>query len=74
MNNNTNNNKEIVVDVPYYTRDLCNDNEFRLARRIIKSQNILKYRMEISEIKCDRSYFQTNALKKIDEMSIKISK
>lgn len=74
MNNNTNNNKEVIVDVPYYTRDLCKDNEFRLARRIIKSQNILKYRMEISEIKCDRSYFQTNALKKIDDMSIKISK
>lgn len=74
MNNNAYNNKELVVDVPYYTRDLSNENEFRLARRIIKSQNILKYRMETSEIKCDKSYFQTNALKKIDDAAIKISK
>ena len=74
MNNSTYNNKEVIVDVPYYTRDLCKDNEFRLARRIIKSQNILKYRMDISEINCDKNYFKTNALKKIDEMSIKISK
>ena len=74
MNNNVYNNKELIVDVPYYTRDLSNDSEFRLARRIIKSQNILKYRMEVSEIKCDRSYFQTNTLKKINEAAIKISK
>lgn len=74
MNNSTYNNKEVIVDVPYYTRDLCKENEFRLARRIIKSQNILKYRMEVSEINCDKSSFQTNVLKKVDETAVKISK
>ena len=74
MNSNAYNNKELVVDVPYYTRDLSKENEFRLARRIIKSQNVLRYRMEISEIKCDKSFFQTNALKKLDDAAVKISK
>ncbi len=74
MNNNAYDNKEVIVDVPYYTRDLCKDNEFRLARRIIKSENVLKYRRFVSEIKCEKKHFQTNTLKKIDETAIRISK
>ncbi len=74
MNNNTYNKEEEIVDVPYYTRDLCKENTFRLARRVIKSQNILKYRREISEIVCGKDYFQTDNLKKIDDSAIRISK
>ena len=49
MNNNAYNNKELTVDVPYDTRDLCKDHEFRLAKRIIKSRNILKYRISLGK-------------------------
>lgn len=65
---------EEMVDVPYYTRDLCKDNKFRLARRYIKSPNVLKYRKEINEIKCEKEYFQTNTLKEVDNNAIKIYK
>lgn len=74
MNNEAYDKNEEVVDVPYYTRDLCKENTFRLARRIIKSQNVLRYRRQISEIVCGKDYFQTEALKKIDDSAIRFSK
>lgn len=74
MNNNEYNNSEPIVDVPYYTRDLCKDNQFKLSRRIIRSNNILKYKKEINEINCGKDYFQTIGLKKIDSTAIKILK
>ena len=36
MNSDEYNKKEEIVDVPYYTRDLCKDNKFRFARRLIR--------------------------------------
>lgn len=74
MNNNEYNSKEEIVDVPYYTRDLCKDNKFRLARRIIRSDNIIRYRRTISEINCSKEYFQTEALKNIESNAIRVLK
>lgn len=74
MNNDAYNKEEVIVDVPYYTRDLCKDNKFRIARRVIKAHNIIGYRREISEIVCGKDYFQTENLKKIDDSAIKILK
>lgn len=72
--NNEQKNIDELVDVPYYTRDLCKDNKFRLARRYIKIPNVIKYRREISEIRCDKDYFQTTTLKEVDNNAIKIYK
>lgn len=74
MNNNDYNNNEEIVDVPYYTRDLCKDNKFRLARRIIKSDNIIRYRRIISEVNCEKSFFQTRALKATERNAIRVIK
>lgn len=74
MNNNEYNNNEEIVDVPYYTRDLCGDNKFRLARRIIRSDNIIRYRRTISEVNYNKDFFQTKALKNIDGNAIKVLK
>lgn len=63
-----------IVDVPYYTRDLCKDSKFRLARRYIKSPNVIKYRREISEIKIEKDHFYTASFKEIDNNAIKIHK
>lgn len=56
---------EVVVDVPYYTRDLSKNNNFKIARRYIRSENILTYLKEIDNIKCDKEYFQTKNLQEI---------
>lgn len=74
MNNNEYNNKEEVVDVPYYTRDLCKESKFRLARRIIKSDNIIRYRRTISEINYNKEYFQTKALSNIETNAVRVLK
>ena len=74
MNNAEYNKEETIVDVPYYTRDLCNDNKFRLAKRIIRSENITKYRQTINEINFGKAYFQTPALKTTDDNAIRILK
>lgn len=71
MNNNEYN-KEEVVDVPYYTRDLCKDNKFRLARRIIRSDNVTRYKRTISEINCNKEFFQTQALTKTENNAIRV--
>ena len=51
MNNNEYNNEEIVIDVPYYTRDICKNSKYRLPRRTSNSKNIIKYRKEINATK-----------------------
>ena len=62
MNSDEYNKKEEIVDVPYYTRDLCKDNKFRFARRLIRFENISKYRRIISEKNYGKEYFQTKKL------------
>ena len=63
MNSDEYNKKEEIVDVPYYTRDLCKDNKFRFARRLIRFENISRYRRIISEMNYGKEYFQTKELK-----------
>ena len=72
MNSDEYNKKEEIVDVPYYTRDLCKDNKFRFARRLIRFENISRYRRIISEMNYGKEYFQTKELKEIENMAIRI--
>lgn len=74
MNQNEYNNEEQVVDVPYYTRDLCSENKFRLNRRNIKSENVILYRRNISEIHVDDKFFFTEKLNQIIMNSVKLIK
>lgn len=74
MNQNEYNKEEQVVDVPYYTRDLCDDNKYRLTRRNIKSMNVITYRRKISEINVDDKYFFTEKLNQIIVNSVKLVK
>ncbi len=74
MNGNEYNNEEQKVDVPYYTRNLCNENKFRLTRRVIKSENIVDLRRKISDINVDEKFFRTEKLNQIIMNSIKLIK
>ena len=74
MNSDEYNKKEEIVDVPYYTRDLCKDNKFRFARRLIRFENISRYRRIIGEMNYGKEYFQTKELKEIENMAIRILK
>jgi hypothetical protein len=74
MNHNEYNNEEQVIDVPYYTRDLCSENKFRLGRRNIKSENIINYRRNISEVNVDDKFFFTEKLNQIVINSVKLIK
>ena len=67
MNSDEYNKKEEIVDVPYYTRDLCKDNKFRFARRLIRFENISRYRRIISEMNYGKEYFQTKELKENED-------
>lgn len=74
MNQTEYNKEEQVVDVPYYTRDLCNENKYRLTRRNTKSINIITYRRKISEINVDGKYFFTEKLNQTIVNSVKLVK
>ncbi len=74
MINNIPSGQTEIVDVPYYTRDLCKEKKFRFSRRLVHSENIIKYRKFINETNIDREYFQTKELANIENMAIKILK
>ncbi len=74
MERNEYNNEEKKVDVPYYTRDLSDDNKFRLKKRIIKADNVIQYRRSISEINVDDKYFFVDKLNQIISNSVKLIK
>lgn len=74
MNQNEYNKEEQIVDVPYYTRDLCNENKYRLTRRNVKSKNVITYRRKISEINVDNKYFFTDKLNQTIVNSVKLVK
>lgn len=74
MDQNEYNKEEQIIDVPYYTRDLCSENKYRLARRNIKAVNVISYRRKISEINANHKYFFTDRLNQIIVDSVKITK
>lgn len=74
MNQNEYNKEEQVIDVPYYTRDLCSENKYRLVRRNIKPVNTISYRRKISEIHVNNKYFFTDRLNQIIIDSVKMTK
>ena len=50
MNQNGYNNKaDINVVLPYYTRELSENNKFRLGRRVIKANNVIYNRRKLME-------------------------
>ena len=78
MNNSEYNKTEDVsndiVDVPYYTRQLCKDSKYRIVKRNINMENVLRYRREISSVQVDNSFFMNETLQKNFKNSIKIMK
>lgn len=75
MNQNGYNNKaDINVVLPYYTRELSESNKFRLGRRVIKANNVIYYRREISKIIVSEKTFQTERLSELMQKAIRIIK
>lgn len=63
-----------IVDVPYYTRELCKDSKYRIVKRSINMENVLRYRREISSVQIDNNFFMNETLQKNFKNAIKIMK
>ncbi len=72
--NKTDNVINNTVDVPYYTRELCKDNKYRITKRNINMKNVTKYRREVDSIQINNDYFLTKNLQQNIKNAVKILK
>ena len=72
--NKTSNSQNCIVDVPYYTRELCKDNKYRVTKRNINVQNVVKYRKIVDSIQINNDYFLTKNLQQNIKNAVKILK